>query len=115
MAIILTARRWTSQYEWYMHRELAIKAGLAPAWVEAIARRQRPSDLDAEACAVFEFVTELLERGAVADTTFAGVAERFGERGVADLIGTVGYYCLISFVLNVDRCPAPAGEPLLDP
>ena len=27
-----------------------------------------------------------------------------------DLIGAVGYYCLVSMVLNVDRVPVPAGE-----
>lgn len=115
MAIILTARRWTSQYEWYMHRKLAINAGLDPAWADAIARRERPIDLDPDAGAVFDFVTQLLDTGAVSDPAFAGVEERFGEPGAADLIGTVGYYCLISFVLNVDRCPVPDGEPLLEP
>jgi 4-carboxymuconolactone decarboxylase len=35
---------------------------------------------------------------------------------VVDLIGAVGYYSLVSMVLNVDRVPLPAGEkPLLKP
>jgi 4-carboxymuconolactone decarboxylase len=115
MSIILTARRWTSQFEWHIHRQLALDAGLDPGWVDAIARRERPTDLDPEAGAVFDFVTELLATGSVSDPAFAAVQERFGERGVADLLGTVGYYCLISFVLNVDRCPVPDGAPLLEP
>jgi 4-carboxymuconolactone decarboxylase len=60
--------------------------------------------------AVYDFCAELLETGQVSDARFANVLARFGERGVVDLIGTVGYYTLVSMVLNVDRVPLPAGE-----
>ena len=52
----------------------------------------------------------------MSDANFKRIADRFGERGVVDLIGAVGYYSLVSMVLNVDRVPLPAGEkPLLKP
>ena len=42
--------------------------------------------------------------------------DRFNERGVMDLIGAIGYYSLVSMVLNVDRVKLPAGvEPPLKP
>jgi 4-carboxymuconolactone decarboxylase len=113
LAIILTARRWRAQYEWYAHRRLAIEAGLDPAWADDIAEHRRPAAMDAEAAAVYDFATELLDTGAVSDATYAAVLDRFGEVGVVDLIGAVGYYCLISFILNVDRHPIPPdAEPL---
>jgi hypothetical protein len=46
---------------------------------------------------------------------FADVHERFGERGAMDLIGAVAYYCMVSFILNVDRVPLPEGEEPLPP
>jgi 4-carboxymuconolactone decarboxylase len=113
MAIIMVARRWTAQYEWYAHRNMAIAAGLDPAVADAIAEGRRP-ELDGDAGAVYEFVTELLERGEVSDDAFGAVESRWGKRGAIEL-GAVGYYTLVSFVLNVDRYPLPEGEVPLGP
>jgi 4-carboxymuconolactone decarboxylase len=109
MAIIMVARRWTAQYEWYAHRLMAIDAGLDPAVAEAISLNSRPA-LDPDGAAVYEFVTELLDRGDVRDESFDAVVSRWGKQGAIDLIGAVGYYTLVSFVLNVDRYPLPEGE-----
>ena len=39
-----------------------------------------------------------------------------GERGVVDLIGVMGYYQLVSMLLNTDRYPMPNGmSPELKP
>jgi 4-carboxymuconolactone decarboxylase len=52
----------------------------------------------------------------VSDKTFQAAKDRFGERGVVDLIGVSGYYGLVSMLLNVDRYPLPAGvQPELKP
>ena len=45
--------------------------------------------------------------GDVTDEQFAAVRDRFGLEGAIELIGTVGYYTLVSFILNVDRYPVP--------
>jgi 4-carboxymuconolactone decarboxylase len=114
LAIILTARRWTAQFEWFAHRQMAVDAGLDPAVADAIAVGEVPA-LDAEATAVYEFATQLLETGEVTDAVFDAVTTRWGEAGAADLIGAVGYYTLVSFVLNVDRYPVPGGDRPLGP
>jgi 4-carboxymuconolactone decarboxylase len=59
---------------------------------------------------VYEFVTDLLSTGAVSDGPYGAVLDRFGERGVMDLVGAVGYYSLVSMVLNVAQVPLPEGE-----
>jgi 4-carboxymuconolactone decarboxylase len=52
----------------------------------------------------------------VSDATFNAVKEKFGERGVVDLIGLIGYYHTVSMVLNVDGYPLPDGaQPELQP
>jgi 4-carboxymuconolactone decarboxylase len=109
LAIIMVARRWTAQYEWYAHRRLAVDAGLAPAIADAVAAGERPAALDGDTNAVYEFVGGLLKSGDVSDEAFSAVVYRWGKQGAMDLIGTVGYYTLVSLVLNVDRYPIPDG------
>src|SRR5215475_7312932 len=58
---------------------------------------------------VYDFVSELLATGGVSDRTFQRVKDAFGERGVVDLVGAVGYYSLVSMTLNVAQVPLPAG------
>jgi 4-carboxymuconolactone decarboxylase len=107
LAIILCARKWTAQYEWYAHRELAMKAGLKPEIADAIADGKRPANMQADEAIVYDFAHQLLHTGQVSDAAFDAVKEKFGEQGVIDLIGAVGYYTIVSFVLNVDRVPLP--------
>jgi 4-carboxymuconolactone decarboxylase len=109
MAIIITARHWTSHYEWYAHRTAAAQAGLNEAIIQSIAAGKRPASLDADETVIYNFATELLNTHQVSDAQFKAVKDRFGERGVVDLIGVMGYYQLVSMLLNVDRYPLPAG------
>jgi 4-carboxymuconolactone decarboxylase len=116
LAIIITARHWTSHYEWYAHRRAAQAAGLNQAIIDAVAAGRRPASMTAEEAAVYDFCTELLNTKQVSDATFAAARDRFGERGVVDLIGVTGYYQLVSMLLNVDRYPLPDGvQPELRP
>jgi 4-carboxymuconolactone decarboxylase len=108
MAILIVARRWTAQFEFAAHRQLAVDAGLDPSHADAIAAGRRPA-LDADGAAVFEFATQLLDEGNVTDGAFDSVVSRWGKQGAIDLIGVLGYYSLVSFVLNVDRYPPPEG------
>jgi 4-carboxymuconolactone decarboxylase len=117
LAILVTARYWSAQYEWYAHRKLAEKAGLAPAIADAIAARRRPDALQEDETAVYDFCRELHETKRVGDAAWKAALERFGERGVIDLIGTCGYYSVVSMVLNAARVPMPEGvaPPLAEP
>ena len=109
LAIIITARHWTSQYEWYAHRRAAQTAGLNQSIIDAIAAGRRPAAMAPDEEAVYNFCTELLTATQVSDATFAAARDRFGERGIVDLIGVTGYYQLVSMLLNVDRYPLPEG------
>ncbi len=116
MAILMTGRLWTAQYEWSAHHQAALRAGLEPAVIEAIAAGKRPAMLDADEQAVYNFVDELLYKRDVSDPTFHAAVDRFGERRVVNLIGLVGYYQLVSMLLNVDRYPLAEGaKPELQP
>ncbi|MGH8673289.1 MAG: carboxymuconolactone decarboxylase family protein [Burkholderiales bacterium] len=109
LAILIVARKWTAQFEWYAHHQFALKAGLDPAVAAAIAEGRRPDTMRDDEAAIYAFCTELLETTQVSDTTFDRLVRCVGERGAIDLIGALGYYSLVSMVLNVDRYPLPDG------
>jgi 4-carboxymuconolactone decarboxylase len=110
MAICMAGRKWGAQYEFYAHRRLGIEAGLPVAVVDSIAEGRRPLHMSADETLVYDFVTDLLSTGHISDPKYAAVIDRFGERGVMDLVGAVGYYSLVSMVLNVAQVPLPEGE-----
>jgi 4-carboxymuconolactone decarboxylase len=115
-AILITARFWNSQYEWYAHHQYALKAGLSAAVIDAVATGKRPASMQPDEQIVYDFCHELLYTRQVSDAHFKAVVDRFGERGAVDLMGVMGYYHLVSMALNVDRYPLPAGaKPELSP
>jgi 4-carboxymuconolactone decarboxylase len=109
LAILVNARFWGSRYEWYAHRPLAEKGGLAPAIADALAANKRPDGMQADEALVYDFCVALHSTHAVDDALFARAVATLGERGVMDLIGVSGYYTLVSMVLNVAEIPLPAG------
>jgi len=110
LAIIITGRYWTAQYEWIAHKRAALAAGLNPAIVEAIQNGRRPAAMAKDEEAVYTFCTELLNTKQVSDATFAAAKTAVGEKGVVDLIGVMGWYQTVSMLLNVDRYPLPEGQ-----
>jgi 4-carboxymuconolactone decarboxylase len=116
LAILITARHWNAQYEWFAHHRLALQAGLDPEIAKAIAQGNRPSNMPADEAIIYDFCTELHQQKAVSDPTYQATLQRFGEQGLMDLIAVNGYYSLVAMVLNVDRTPIPdGGAPPLAP
>jgi 4-carboxymuconolactone decarboxylase len=113
-AILITARDWDSQYEWYAHHRLALQGGLNPSVAADLAEGKRPAGMREDEAVVYDFCSELLRQRKVSDATYKAALDRFGERGVMDLIAVSGYYVLVSMTLNVDRTPVPGdGKPPL--
>jgi 4-carboxymuconolactone decarboxylase len=109
-AILITARFWNAQYEWSAHRKLALAAGLSPALIDSVAAGRKPSGMQPDEEAVYNFADQLLKTRQVSDAAFKAVVDKFGERGAVDLTAVMGYYCFVSMMLNVDRYPLPEGE-----
>ena len=112
--ILMAARSWSQQYEWAVHYPIAIKAGVTPEVAKAIAERRRPAGMTSEEATLYDFCDELMRTQAVGDAAYARMVTAFGEQGVVDTVGIVGYYTMLAMVLNTARTPAPAnGAPLL--
>lgn len=101
LAILITAREWTQDFEWSYHCPIAIKAGLRPALVDAIAIGKRPTGMSADEEIVYNFTTELLTNKQVSDATFERAKNRFGTKGVVDMAGIPGYYTFLAMQLNM--------------
>jgi 4-carboxymuconolactone decarboxylase len=109
MAILIQARLWTAQYEWWAHHPLALKAGLAPAIAEALKAGRRPEAMQPDEAAVYDFCVELSKRQAVSDTTFERARTLLGEQQVVDLVALTGFYAQVSMILNVAEAGIPGG------
>jgi 4-carboxymuconolactone decarboxylase len=110
LAILVTARHWTSHYEWYAHKRDGLKAGIDPAIIEAIAGRRQPSFPEPKAELVHDYVKTLLATSRVPDALHAAAVEALGEQGVVELVGIVGYYSLVALTLNAFEIELPEGE-----
>jgi len=107
LAILLTARRWSQPYEWHVHQPAALQAGLSADIVAAVAEGRRPDRMADDEAIVHDFCAELLHDETVSDATYARAAGRLGEQGVVDMVAVVGYYTLLSMVMNTARTAVP--------
>lgn len=103
MVILLTARSHRQSYEWSVHEPIARREGLAPAIIAALAADRRPDPMTPDETLIFEFFTELQATHDVSDATYGRAIERFGEQGVIDLAGLVGYYGTLALIMNATR------------
>lgn len=95
-----------NQFEWVMHQPLALAAGVSAAALEAVRVGARPQELAAHEQLAYDFTTELLQRNGVADATYQRTCDAFGEAGVVELATLVGYFVMVSWVMNVARTPS---------
>ena len=116
LAILIVARQWTQQYLWNSHRPAAIRAGVDEKIVDAIAQGRKPEGMPEDQQVIYDFSTELLNTHQVGDATWSHAVARFGEEGVIDAEGLLGYYVLLSMAMNTGHTPLPAGaQPQLQP
>jgi 4-carboxymuconolactone decarboxylase len=101
--ILLTARQWTQQYEYNVHQVNGAKAGIKEEIIKAI------TDAADEEIA-YDVCAELRQNQSVSDATYARAVGKFGEQGVIDMTGLVGYYTTLAMIMNVARSPLPPGK-----
>ncbi len=106
-AILITARQWTAQYEWFAHYPLAIKGGLDPKVADDIAYGVRPTTMKDDETALYDLAMALYRDKKVSDAVYKAALDKFGERGIMDIIGLMGYYDITSMTLITMRAEAP--------
>lgn len=106
MVILLTARSHRQSYEWSVHELIARREGLSPSIIAALAADRRPDGMTPDEALVFDFFAELQAMHDVSDATYGAAVDRFGEQGVIDLVGLVGYYGTLALIMNATRVRA---------
>jgi 4-carboxymuconolactone decarboxylase len=108
--MLVVSRRWTQQFEWTVHVPLAVAAGVQAEAVASLAEGRRPAGMAPDEALAYDFCDELWRNKGVSEATYREAAERFGERGVVDMLALVGYFITVSMVMNVACTPAPADD-----
>lgn len=106
LATCIASRRVGNQFEWVMHQPLALAAGVPAAALEAIRTGARPDGLAPDEQVASDFCAELLQHDGVADATWQRACAAFGEAGAVELTTLVGYFVMVSWLMNVARTPS---------
>jgi 4-carboxymuconolactone decarboxylase len=109
-AIMIAARQWSQPYEWRAHYPLAIKGGLDRQILVDLGAGNKPQGMKEDEAALYEFCTQLYRDKNVTDAAFKAAVGKFGEQGIMDLIGIIGYYDLVSMALIVQKSTGTPGD-----
>ncbi len=110
IAILVTARHWTSHYEWYAHKRLALKGGMDPKIIEAIRDRRTPGFENAKAQMIYDVARSLHESHGLSQALYNEAIDVLTLRGLVEIIGLCGYYTMVSMTLNTFEFGLPEGE-----
>jgi len=110
LAILVVAKHWSAEYVWNAHHTAAVRFGIPADVVEAIRTGKRPAAMEKDVEAVYNFASEFITRREVSDGTLQTVKGVLGgDRGVVDLVGTMGLYQISSMMVALDQTPLAAG------
>jgi nitroreductase/alkylhydroperoxidase family enzyme len=113
-AVLVVARAWQADFEWWVHGLVARREGVPEAAIEAIGRGRRPAFEDASCQAAHDVAHALVTRRAVADATLERARGVLGERALVEVVTLVGFYQLVSGILETFHPPGPsAGLPVV--
>jgi len=111
LSLLLAARFFDAQYSWNAHTEAAIKAGIRPETLQAIAERRQPPFNDEEERIFYTFAMELLENHFVKQETFDAARRAFGDQGIVDIVGALGNFSMLAMLLNTFEVDLQADRP----
>ena len=107
LAIMITARQWSSQWIWRGHYRAAVRGGLDASVGTDIAAGKRPEKMKADETILYNYAQEMYRDKAVSDATYAAAVKQFGEKGLIDLVATMGYYDTVAMTLITAKAEAP--------
>lgn len=107
LAILVCGRHWTSHHEWTAHKALGLKAGLEPEVIADIAARRVPRLRCERQRVVHDVSLALLTSGRIGAKLYERGTAQLGEQGMVELVGVLGYYCLVALTLNAFELGIP--------
>jgi 4-carboxymuconolactone decarboxylase len=101
LAICTSARAANSDYIWNAHARLGLQEGTREEALHAVDTHAPLDGLTPDEALIIRFGRELLEAPAIADETFNAVRERYGERGLMELVAVMSIYTMNANILRV--------------
>ena len=114
IAILTVSCRWQAQFEWFAHHPIAVQAGVDPAALDRLHDGEDPRFPDATEQLVWRLSKTVLDRGRLDDADFVAGRGALGEARFVELLAVLGYYTLLSFILNVGEVAVPGDKPFPD-
>jgi 4-carboxymuconolactone decarboxylase len=110
LAILVIARQWRSQIEWFAHAPIAAKEGLSATIIAELKANKRPSGMAEDEALVYDFVTELTGTHKVSDPTYARAKALFNDQQIVDLTAVAGNYVMVAMLLAMSEQTVPPGK-----
>ena len=111
LAILVVAKHWSAEYVWNAHHNAAVRFGLPADVVEAIRAGKRPAAMEKDVEVVYDFANEFITKRKLSDAAVNAAKQVLGgDRGVVDLVGTMGLYQISSMMVALDQTPLPQGR-----
>lgn len=109
LAILVTARHFDCQFEWYAHQGPALAGGLEPAIIEAIRLGRRPQFGSRDEELIYEYSESLQRSHFVDEARYQAALAALGPLAIVELTALLGYYAMVALTLNAHEIPLPAG------
>jgi 4-carboxymuconolactone decarboxylase len=108
-SIMIQGRLWRSQVEWASHYQPALKAGVSEETLAQLKANMRPTSMQPDEAAVYDFCTELYTRHAVSDATYGRLHEFLNDQQIVDLTLLQGLYVTAASVMAMANQGLPPG------
>jgi len=116
LATLVVARAWSADFEWWVHGIVARAEGVPESAIEAIGQGRRPALEDAACQAAFDVAHELVQRRRLSQDTLERARQTLGERALVEVVTQVGFYQLVSGILESFQPPGPSDDlPVVGP
>jgi 4-carboxymuconolactone decarboxylase len=110
LAILVTARELSSQFEWAAHEPVALREGLSPATIDIVKNRSSVAGLPESEAAVIQLGREIFSDKRVTPETFARAVKLWGPTGVVNLVSLMGAYSSTAALLTAFDMQLPEGQ-----
>jgi nitroreductase/alkylhydroperoxidase family enzyme len=110
IAVLVVARAWGADFEWWVHGLVARREGVPETAIEAIGQGRRPPLDDASCQAAYDVAHELVAHRRIDPATLERAREGLGERALVEVVTLVGFYQLVSGILESFHPPGPSAD-----
>jgi len=114
LSILVVARYWGSQFEFWAHEKKALEEGVDPEVIEAIRHKKTPNFKNDDLALVYLYCYELIYNKKVSDATYNSLRNLIGQKQLIELTALMGHYTSVALTLLAHEVALPEGvEPPL--